>query len=286
MANSLPARRLGGIPVDASIVGLGGEGILRTFGYEAQASDVIRAALDEGLTYFDSARAYAGSERYYGGALGRDRERIFLTSKAHDRTAQGARTMLHQTLANMRVDHLDLWQLHDLRTFEELDEISAPGGAYEAFADAKEAGKTRYIGVTGHYDPAVLAAAIERLRFDSILIPVNPGEGCIADGFNHIGALAMQRGMAVIGMKVLARGFLPGVDGATTVQELVDYSLSQPVHIVIIGCDTLEQVQANADAARHFAPMSKERQHELERRLKPHLDDILYYRPQGFAYMD
>jgi aryl-alcohol dehydrogenase-like predicted oxidoreductase len=281
MGDTIPVRRLGSIPVDAGVVGLGGEGILRTFGYEAQAADVIHAAIDEGITYFDSARAYAGSERYYGATLGSDRDRIFLTSKAHDRSRRGALAMLDQTLVNMRVSHLDLWQLHDLRTFEELDEISAPGGAYEAFAEAKRAGKTRYIGVTGHYDQDVLSAAIDRLHFDSLLIPVNPGEGVIGGGFCHVGADAMRRGMAVIGMKVLARGFLPGIAGGPGVQELIDYSLSQSVHVVIVGCDTPEQVRMNVQAARCFTPMSKERQQELERRLEPHLGDIIYYRPQG-----
>ncbi|MDQ6767392.1 MAG: aldo/keto reductase, partial [Candidatus Eremiobacteraeota bacterium] len=118
----LPARRLGNTGVDATIFGLGGEGILRTYGYETQARALIEAALDEGLTYFDSARAYAGSEQYYGASLGKARDRIFLTSKAHDRTKRGALAMLDQTLANMKTSHLDLWQLHDLRTWEELDE--------------------------------------------------------------------------------------------------------------------------------------------------------------------
>ena len=144
-AARVPERTLGNTGVNATVFGLGGEGILRTYGYDTQARDLIRSALAENVTYFDSARAYAGSEQYYGMALGRERDRIFLTSKAHDRTRRGALAMLDRTLANMRVDHLDLWQLHDLRTFQELDEVSAPGGAYEAFADAKRAGKTRFI---------------------------------------------------------------------------------------------------------------------------------------------
>ncbi|MBV8204618.1 MAG: aldo/keto reductase [Candidatus Eremiobacteraeota bacterium] len=282
MAQPLPQRRLGALPVEVGAIGLGGEGILRTFGYDAQAADVINAALDEGITYFDSARAYAGSEQYYGATLGARRDHIFLTSKAHDRCRHGARAMLDQSLANMRISHLDLWQLHDLRTFDELEEISAPGGAYEAFEEAKRAGKTRYIGLTGHYDTDVLSAAIERLRFDSLLIPINPGEGRIGGGFCHVGAKAMDLGMAVIGMKVLARGLLTQVEDPPAIQELIDYSLSQPVHIIIVGCETPEQVRANAHAARNFAPMSDERKFALERRLEPHVADMLYYRPQGF----
>ncbi len=120
--------------------------------------------------------------------------------------------MLDQTLTNMRTSHLDLWQLHDLRTWEELDRIASPGGAYEAFDAAKRAGKTRFIGLTGHYDPEILVAAIERLRFDTVLIPVNPCEAQAVPFSLRVGARAIELGMGVIGMKVLARGLATNVD--------------------------------------------------------------------------
>jgi aryl-alcohol dehydrogenase-like predicted oxidoreductase len=274
----IPSRTLGATGVRASLFGLGGEGVLRTFGYGASARDVIEAALREGVTYFDSARAYAGSEQYYGATLGAARANVFLTSKAHDRSRAGAMAMLDQTLQNMRTDHLDLWQLHDLRTWEELDEICAPGGAYEAFVDAKHNGKTRFIGVTGHHDPEVLAAAVERLSFDTLLIPVNPCEPQGGAFVTQVGARALARGMGVIGMKVLSRGLLRNYDGAPTTQELIDYALSQAIHVAIVGCDDVGQVHENAAAARAFAPMAPERQRELERRLAPMAAQALYYR--------
>ncbi len=274
----LPERSLGATKVKTTVLGLGGEGILRTFGYDSQARDVIEAALQEKITYFDSARAYAGSEQYYGANFGRRREQIFLTSKAHDRTRRGALAMLDQTLANMRVTNLDLWQLHDLRTWEELDAISAPGGAYEAFVEAKQAGKTRFIGVTGHYDPDVLLAAIERLTFDTLLIPVNPCEAQATAFATTVGKRAMELGIGVIGMKVLSRGLLTSLPDAPGLQELVDYALSQPVHVIIIGCDSVEQVRENATAARRFTPLAPGAQRELEQRLSPYSTKMLYYR--------
>jgi aryl-alcohol dehydrogenase-like predicted oxidoreductase len=275
----LPVRPLGSTGVVATVFGLGGEGILRTFGYDDQSRAVISAALAEGVTYFDSARAYAGSEQYYGASLGRSRADIFLTSKAHDRTKRGALAMLDQTLANMRTSNLDLWQLHDLRTWDELEEISAPGGAYEAFALAKQAGKTRFIGVTGHYDPDVLIAAIERLKFDTVLIPVNPCEAQAKPFSRTVGARAMELGMGVIGMKVLSRGLLPQLVNGPGVQELMNYALSMPLHCVIIGCDSVAQVRKNVEAARRFAPMVESEQRALEDRLRPHAGKMLYYRP-------
>ncbi|MDQ6781039.1 MAG: aldo/keto reductase [Candidatus Eremiobacteraeota bacterium] len=272
-------RPLGATGETASIFGLGGEGVLRTFGYERQAADVIHAALDEGVTYFDSARAYAGSEQYYGAALGDMRERIFLTSKSHDRTRGGALAMLDQSLRNMATDHLDLWQLHDLRTWDELDAISAPGGAYEAFVAAKRAGKTRFIGLTGHHNPHVLLAAIERLAFDTVLIPVNPCEAHSEPFTQLVGKRAQALGMGVIGMKTLSRGLLLTLPGPPALQDLFDYALSQPIDVAIIGCDNLDQVEANAHAARRFQPMSEERQRALEAVLRVHAERMLYYRP-------
>jgi aryl-alcohol dehydrogenase-like predicted oxidoreductase len=274
----VPERTLGATGVKATVFGLGGEGILRTFGFDAQARDVIEAALAEDVTYFDSARAYAGSEQYYGRVLGAARDKIFLTSKAHDRTRRGALAMLDQTLRNMRVNHLDLWQLHDLRTREELDEIMAPGGAYEAFVEAKRAGKTQFIGLTGHYDPSVLLAAIEQLHFDTLLIPVNPCEA-LAQAFSaFVAPKATELGMGVIGMKVLSRGLLTNMPHPPSIQELIDYALSQPVHVVIIGCDTVAQVRQNAQAARQFSPMPAQAQRELEQRLRSVAPKALYYR--------
>jgi len=277
--NRLPSRRLGQTGVEVSIFGLGGEGILRTHGYEDQAREVITSALDEGVTYCDSARAYAGSEQYYGAALGASRENIFLTSKAHDRTKRGALAMLDQTLSNMRVSHLDLWQLHDLRTWQELDAIGAPGGAYDAFVDAKLAGKTRFIGLTGHYDPDVLVAAMERHRFDTVLIPINPCEAQVQSFSLTVGNRAIELGMGVIGMKVFARGLLTSMEDPPPVADLMDYALSQAVQCVIVGCETSAQVRENARAARGFSPMPAAAQRALEERLRPRASEMLYYRP-------
>jgi aryl-alcohol dehydrogenase-like predicted oxidoreductase len=281
----LPTRRLGQTGVEVSIFGLGGEGILRTHGYEDQAREVIAAALDEGVTYCDSARAYAGSEQYYGVALGRSRERVFLTSKSHDRTRRGALAMLDQTLSNMRISHLDLWQVHDLRTWDDLDAIGAPGGAYEAFVDAKQAGKTRFVGLTGHYDPDVLVAAMERHRFDTVLIPINPCEAQAQSFSLTVGARALELGMGVIGMKVFARGLLTSMEDPPPVADLMNYALSQAVHCVIIGCETSGQVRENARAARGFSPMPAAAQCALEERLRPRASEMLYYRPAVEPHM-
>ena len=119
-------------------MGLGGEGVLRTTGKTETAHRVIRSAIAEGITYYDSARVYSDSEVYYGGIWKsgpEERRRIFQTSKSASRDKNWARKDLEETLQRLNVDYLDLWQIHDVRTSEELSVISGPGGALEAFTE-------------------------------------------------------------------------------------------------------------------------------------------------------
>jgi len=143
---SIPTQMFGNTGREVTMVGLGGEGVLRTFGHEADAEGVIREALSQGITYFDSARAYSGSESYYGRVWSKNseaREKVFQTSKSAMRQKKAALAELDLTLSNMGIDHLDLWQIHDVRTEDDMEMIAGPGGALEAFVEAKAAGKTR-----------------------------------------------------------------------------------------------------------------------------------------------
>src|SRR5512134_1758539 len=129
----IPKRTLGRTGAEVTILGLGGEGVLRTHGFERETYALINHALDLGVTYCESARAYDGSESYYGKALQERRSEVFLTSKSHARKKVSALAHLHETLRNMKTDHLDLWQVHDVRTGDDVEEIFGPGGAIEAF---------------------------------------------------------------------------------------------------------------------------------------------------------
>jgi predicted aldo/keto reductase-like oxidoreductase len=276
----IPTRPLGKTEHQATILGLGGEGVLRTYDFESDAQAVIAAALEAGIKYFESARAYSGSEAYLGRGLKGHRDKIFLTSKSHGRTAKEALAHLSVTLKNLQTDHLDLWQVHDVRSMAEVEALGAPGGAYEAFREAKEKGWTRFIGVTGHHDPAVLKHALDLYEFDTVLLPVNPAEPHHAS-FLPLAAEALGRGLGVIGMKVLLRGKLPQLaeDPDALTWELVAYALSQAVSLVVIGCDTPEQVRLLAAAAQNFVPMTPEEQRTLEAAVAPFAGQLMYYKP-------
>lgn len=275
----IPQRKLGKTGINVSILGLGGEGILRTFGYEKEAKELISRALALGINYFESARAYSGSESYYGAALGKKRKDIFLTSKSHARDKEGAIAHLHQTLTNMKTDYLDLWQVHDVRTDEEIEEIFGPGGAIDAFVEAKRKGLTRYIGVTGHHDPVVLRKCIELADFDTILLPVNPAEPSYKSFLAHVLPFAMKKEMGIIGMKVYLRGLAAKLPGVDTLEPFFRFALSQQITTAVIGCDTVPQLEENVRFAARFAPLSPDTLSALIQQVDPFAREIMYYKP-------
>jgi len=129
---------------------------LRTNGETSQALQDIHRALDSGVNYFNTAPAYASSRDYYGAALGERRQQVFLASKTHDRSCDGSLRLLDDSLLRLRTNYLDLWQLHDLRTKADLNQFFARDGALRALIQAREEGRVRFLGLTGHQNPAIL----------------------------------------------------------------------------------------------------------------------------------
>ncbi len=276
---AIPTRILGRTGQSVSLLGLGGEGVLRTFGQDQDASALINRALDLGITYCESARAYSGSEAYYGKALGERRRQIFLASKSHNRDKKGALAHLHETLTKMKTDHLDLWQVHDVREEEDIAGIFGLGGALEAFVQAKKQGKTRFIGVTGHHDPAIIRKCIELFDFDTVLMPVNPAEQQYKSFVENVLPLAREKNMGIIGMKVYARGSVSRLPGYASMEPFLRFALSQPVSNVVIGCDDIAQLEQNVKFAGSFKPMTQDEQQRLIRDVSPFARQLMYYKP-------
>jgi len=275
----IPKRKLGKTGMDVTILGLGGEGVLRTYGYEREAYELINRAIDLGITYFESARAYSGSESYYGRSLRERRKEIFLTSKSHARNKQGALLHLQETLKNMKTDHLDLWQVHDVRTEEDVEEIFGPHGALEAFVEAKDKGLVRFIGVTGHHDPLITKQCLQKFDFDTVLIPVNPAESVYQSYLTEIIPLAKNKGMGIVGMKVYFRGFAVKLPWFETMEPFFRFALSQPITTAVIGCDDLKQLEENVKLAGFFSPLTEKETQELVRNVSPYARKLMYYKP-------
>lgn len=277
----IPTRVFGKTGIKVTVTGLGGEGILRTYGQEGEAWGVIREAVDQGISYFDCARAYAGSEMYYGQVWSRhpeDRARIFQAGKSGSRSKNGALADLDQTLKNMDIDYLDLWQIHDVRTKEDLEVISGPGGALEAFMEAKANGKTRFIGVTGHHDPKILEKAIREWPVDSVMMPVNPVEAALGGFMDSVLPAALGKGIAVIGMKVLGSAHYILPDAGITPEMLTRFALSQPITVAIVGCSNGPHVRTLAETGRSFSPLSPEELQAIVGIFHPYAKRLAFYR--------
>lgn len=276
---SIPQRSLGKTQQDVTILGLGGEGMLRSFGLERDSYDLINRAIDLGINYFESARAYSGSEGYYGLAMKERRKQIFLTSKSHARDKKGALTHLEQTLENMKTDYLDLWQIHDVRTQEDISEIFRKNGAIEAFFEARQQGRVRFIGITGHHDPDILQKAINLFDFDTVLVPVNPAEPVYRSFIDTVIPDAARKNMGIIAMKAYLRGFAVKIPWVQTLEPFYRFAASHPVHTVVIGCDTIGQLVENVTYAQRFSQMEKKEQQEFIKRISPFARSLMYYKP-------
>jgi aryl-alcohol dehydrogenase-like predicted oxidoreductase len=262
-------------------VGLGGEGVLRTWGAETDARAMINHALGMGITYYDCARAYAESESYYGSVWSENpeaRRRVFQTSKSAGRGKDEVLRDLETSLATMQAEHLDLWQIHDVRTEADLRAIEGPGGALEGFLESKESGRVGRIGVTGHQDPDILLKAVREWPVDSVLLPVNPVEGVLGGFTDRVIPEARERGLAIIAMKVLGAGHYLSPEGGIHAGLLIQYALSHDITVAIVGCSTPHEVSQLVDTGRDFVPMTPEEMKELEDLYRPYVGKLAYYR--------
>jgi len=247
----METRRLGGTDMEVSVIGFGGIPIQGLAPSDAER--VLLRALDRGVTFYDSARAYTNSEEKMGRALHAHRDRIYLASKALSRGARGMRRELETSLRNLRTDMIDLYQVHSVGSLEELEKILAPGGAYEALAVARNEGKVRWIGVTGHSRP-VLFKAIGTGLFDTVQLPFNPIEN---EWEEEVLPAAREAGMGTIGMKPLAGGALRNA-GAS-----IRFALTRGIDVSIPGMDSVEQVDENAALGDALGEPTNEELEEL-----------------------
>jgi len=236
---------------------LGGQATLEKPGTHDESIAIINRAIDLGVNYIDTAAAYGRgqSQTYIGEVMATRRKEVFLASKTHDRTYDGSMRLLEESLRLLRTDHLDTWQIHRLGTDEDLDQILAPDGALKAVEKARHEGMVRFAGVTGHYDPVPLMHAITRYDFDTILMALNASDPHYLPFATELLPLANRKGMGVIAMKIPARGRIFRSGGLTSMKDAMHWVLSQPVSTVIVGCDTVAQLEENVAIATQFQPL-------------------------------
>jgi len=301
---SMPTRNLGRTGYKVGIFSLGGQAALEKPNNEAVAVPIIEKALDLGVNYIDTSSIYGGperwSEQYVGKVMKHRRREAFLATKTKERTRDGSMRMIEKSLRLLQTDHVDLWQLHDIGTMTDIDEIFAKGGAMEAMAAASEQKIVRFLGITGHYRPDALIEAIHRHSFDTILMAVNAADPHHYSFSERLLPLAVEKQMGIIGMKVPARGRIlsswtpPPIEqqkhswegmaiqastaGTLDMREAMYYSLSLPVSTVIIGCDSIPQLEENVNLAREFTPLNQQQMAALTEKAHPVAKQSLFFR--------
>jgi len=302
--NAMPTRNLGKTGYRVGIFSLGGQAALETSHNEAVAVPIVEKALDLGVNYLDTSSIYGGeerwSERYIGQVMKTRRAEAFLASKTKERTRDGSLRMLEQSLKLLQTDHLDLWQLHDIGTQTDVDQVFAKGGAMEALIQARDQKMVRYLGITGHHRPDSLMELIRRFPFDTVLLALNAADKHHFSFMEELLPMAVEKQMGIIGMKIPARGRIlsswtpPSLErqqhsweghgaiakspGTLTMREAMFYTLSLPVSTVIIGCNTVAQLEENVGLARDFTPLSDAQIAALSEKAKPIAEQALFFR--------
>jgi aryl-alcohol dehydrogenase-like predicted oxidoreductase len=290
-APPMPERPLGKTGYRVRIFSLGGQATLETAGMHDESIAIINRAIDLGVNYIDTAAAYGRdrsvtprwnsngiSQTNVGEVMKTRRHEVFLASKTDDRTRDGSLKLLEQSLRLLNTDHLDLWQLHNVQRDDDLDRIFGKDGAIEALQQARAQKMVRFLGITGHFDPAVLVKGIERFPFDTVLMAINPADKHHLPFGSTALALASQKGMGIIGMKIPARDRLFKPDGITSIKGPMTYVLTLPVSTVIIGCKTVKQLEENVEIAKAFKPMPAAEMAKLEAMTSAIVPDALWFR--------
>jgi len=271
---AIPTRPFGRSGEQVSLLAVGGAHIGNP--NEEEGIRIIHEAIDAGATFMDNAWDYNDreSERRMGKALaqGGYRERAFLMTKdcAHDRIAAHSMVKLEESLQMLQTDYLDLWQIHEVVYETDPDRIFAPGGSAESLLKAKEQGKVRYIGFTGHKHPDIHRRMLSQgFPWDSVQMPLNVLDAHWASFEREILPLCQEQGIAVIGMKTNGGGHLQKTGCDVTPEESLAYAMSLPVATVVSGMDSLEVLRRNLAVANDFVPLTEGERAELLRRSAP-----------------
>ncbi len=296
--SAMPTRSFGKTGYKVGILSLGGQATLEIKGREEESEKIINRAIDLGVNYIDTAASYGGgvSQLNIGRVMKTRRSEVWLSTKTHDRTYDGSMRLLEESLTNLQTDHLDTWQLHNVKTQDQVDQIFASDGAIKAMEKAKSEGMVRNIGITGHYEPLVLLEAIKRYPFDSILMAVNAADVHYLSFKNYLLPEAQKQGIAIISMKIATRGRMLScwtpppleeqtdarnrtpLSGTISIKEALTYNMSLPVSTSIIGVDSVEQIEENVKIASDFTPLSQAQMEEIEIKTLPIVRQGLYFR--------
>lgn len=279
-AKTMIKRNLGRTGHQVGLFSLGGESTVELEDRKEEAVQIVQRALDRGVNYIDTAHIYGGggSEKNIGEAIEGRRDEVFLATKTRDRGYDGTMYQFETSLERLRTDHIDLYQLHNMRHEQDLEEAFADDGALKAMERLRDEGVVRFLGITGHRDPDILLKGIRDYDFDCILLTMNPADRHYRPFQDELLQTAVEKNMGIIAMKTTARGDIFHDEGVTSMKQVLDYVWSLPVSTAIVGITEVGQVEENADLACEFAPLSERQFDELSDLTEMYEEDANFFK--------
>jgi uncharacterized protein len=267
----LPTRKFGNTGIEIPLIVIGAGSRFLAVDDETKQHEILNYALDHGLYYWDTASSYSKdgtfSEEILGKILKNRRKEVFLSTKIHDRTADGAKRLIEQSLERLQTDHLDLCQIHLIESIEDAEKLGAPDGVYNVLRQYKEQDVFRFIGFTGHLSAEGMKRAAEKYDFDTMLIALNHYQKGKEKFEEAAVPFAGKKGMGVLAMKVIRPRETVENLLAT---DLIKYALSlDHVSAAVIGIDNIDVLKTNIDLIKNFEPLSSGEMEKMEMALKP-----------------
>lgn len=280
--DAMPKRILGKTGYHVSLFSLGGQSTIELEGTRDQSVEIINRAIDLGVNYIDTAAAYGRgiSERYIGEVMKYRRHEVFLATKSHDRSYDGTMRLFEQSLKNLQTEYVDLYQVHNVRTQDDLHRMFAAGGTMEAFEKLRDEGLVRYLGLSGHRDPDILIKAILQYDFDCILLALNAADIHYAPFQYDLLETAVKKNLGIIAMKIPARGRIFRRDGITTMKQALEYVYNFPISTAIVGITTIDQLEENVAITRNFRPYTDEEMNLIAQLTAHYYEDASWFKLQ------
>ncbi len=275
----LPRRYLGKTGLTVSLLGLGGAFLVAQEERQQEAEEFIHHAIDLGINYLDTAPTYGYSENNLGRVMGDRRREVVLASKSEERSYDGVMRDFQGSLERLQTDYLDLYQLHGVHSEASLREVADKAGALKALEELKSNGDISFTGITGHKHASLLGKALREYNFDAVLMTVNCADVHDDSLIAEVLPQATQRKMGVIGMKVVSYGrLLEEEGGAVPIKTALDYALTHPVSSVVVGMDSISQLEENVKIAKEFTPLSPQKMEEIEELAYPYQEQANFFK--------
>jgi len=264
----VPKRSMGSTGLQVSIIGMGGYHLGSAAGQQ-EVNEMVAKAIDHGINFFDNAWEYhkGMSEERVGAALKGKRDQTIVMTKVctHGRKKDVAMKMLEESLIRLQTDHIDVWQVHEVIYYNDPERAYDPDGVLEALTAAKQQGKVRFVGFTGHKNPSIHLEMLNRgFHFDTVQMPINPFDPSYRSFERNVLPVAVQKGMAAFSMKSMSGSGESIVNGALTPTEALSYAMSVPgVSTTVSGMDSMAVLDQNLAILRNFQPLSEKQMADL-----------------------